>query len=95
MTPSNEHFAIPLEDLAPEDQGVILAILEALKVLVDQELEIDLRAIAVPVQNADGRVIAAMNVGAQGSRTSKKQMIDRFLPALRDTAIKMRPLLIG
>lgn len=63
--------------------------------LVDQELEIDLRSIAVPVQNAGGRVIAGMNVSAQASRTSKKQMIERFLPALRDAALKMRPLLIG
>ena len=63
--------------------------------LVDQELEIELRSIAVPVQNAGGRVIAAMNVSAQASRTGKKQMLDLFLPALRDAAMKMRPLLIG
>ncbi len=63
--------------------------------LVDQELEIELRSIAVPVQNASGRVIAAMNVSAQASRTGKKQMLDLFLPALRDAAMKMRPLLIG
>jgi IclR family pca regulon transcriptional regulator len=63
--------------------------------LVDQELEIELRSIAVPVHNAGGRVIAAMNVSAQASRTTKKQMVDRFLPALREAAMKMRPLLIG
>jgi IclR family transcriptional regulator, pca regulon regulatory protein len=63
--------------------------------LVDQELEIDLRSIAVPVQNAAGRVIAAINVSAQASRTPKKQLTDVFLPALRTTAMKMRPLLIG
>jgi IclR family pca regulon transcriptional regulator len=63
--------------------------------LVDQELEIELRSIAVPVRSAGGRVIAAMNVSAQASRTTKKQMVDRFLPALRDAAMKMRPLLIG
>jgi IclR family pca regulon transcriptional regulator len=63
--------------------------------LVDQELEIELRSIAVPVHNAGGRVIAAMNVSAQASHTAKKQMLERVLPALRDTAMKMRPLLIG
>lgn len=63
--------------------------------LVDQELEIDLRAVAVPVLNASGRVIAAMNVSAQASRKTKKQLTDEFLPALRDAAIRMRPLLIG
>lgn len=63
--------------------------------LVDQELEIDLRSIAVPVQNATGRVIAGMNVSAQASRTPKKQLVEKFLPALRDAAMKMRPLLIA
>ena len=81
------------------DGGELLAILDKARrngyCLVDQELEIDLRSVAVPVQNADGRVIAAMNVSAQASRTPKKQLIERFLPALRDAAMKMRPLLIG
>jgi len=63
--------------------------------LVDQELEIDLRAVAVPVHNSAGRVIAAMNVSAQASRIAKKQLVERFLPALRDAATKMRPLLMG
>jgi hypothetical protein len=35
-----------------------------------------------------------MNVSAQAS-APRKQMVDRFLPALRDAAMKMRPLLIG
>jgi IclR family pca regulon transcriptional regulator len=63
--------------------------------LVDQELEVDLRSVAVPMQNASGRVIAAMNVSAQASRTPKKQLTEVFLPALRDAAIKLRPLLIA
>jgi IclR family pca regulon transcriptional regulator len=63
--------------------------------IVDQELEPDLRSIAVPVHNAAGRVAAALNVSAQASRTGRKQMIEQFLPVLRDTALKMRPLLIG
>ena len=63
--------------------------------LVDQELEPDLRSLAVPVQNAAGRIAAALNVSAQASRTSRKQMLEDFLPVLRDTAMEMRPLLIG
>lgn len=62
--------------------------------LVDQELEVNLRSVAVPVQNASGRVIAAMNVSAQAGRTPKKQLTEVFLPALRDAAVKLRPLLI-
>jgi IclR family pca regulon transcriptional regulator len=63
--------------------------------LVDQELEPELRSICVPVQNAPGRVIAALNVSTQASRTSKKEMLEHFLPVLKDTAVKMRPLLVG
>jgi IclR family pca regulon transcriptional regulator len=93
---------VTLESFTPytvTDKNEFRAIIERVRrngyCLVDQELEIDLRSIAVPVQNASGRVIAGMNVSAQASRTRKKQMIDRFLPALREAAMKMRPLLIG
>ena len=63
--------------------------------IVDQEFEPDLRSIAIPVVNASGRAIAALNVSAQATRTGKKQMLDDFLPVLKDAALKMRPLLIG
>lgn len=63
--------------------------------LVDQELEIDLRTLAIPIQNAGGRVIAAMNVGARSSQTGRKQMLDEFLPVMREAAANMRPLLVG
>jgi len=63
--------------------------------LVDQELEIDLRTIAIPIQNASGRVIAAMNISARASETSKKQMLDEFVPVMREAAANMRPLLVG
>jgi IclR family transcriptional regulator, pca regulon regulatory protein len=52
----------------------------------DQELEVGLRAMAVPVQNASGRVVAAMNVGAHGQRVSLQDMQTRFLPYLRAAA---------
>ena len=63
--------------------------------IVDQELEPGLRSIAIPVLNASGRVIAALNVSAQASRTPKKQMVEKFLPVLREAARDMRPLLVG
>jgi IclR family pca regulon transcriptional regulator len=63
--------------------------------LVDEELEIDLRTLAIPIHNASGRVIAAMNVGARASQTTSAQMLDDFLPVMRDAAANMRPLLVG
>ena len=54
--------------------------------LVDQELEIGLRSIAVPVADSTGRVAAALNVGAQAARVTIGGMERRFLPLLRAAA---------
>lgn len=62
---------------------------------VDQELEIDLRSLAVPVRNGSGRVVAALNISTQSGRTTHEQMLQRLLPVLRTTAAEMRPLLLG
>lgn len=50
--------------------------------VVDQELEIGLRSIAVPIRNSSGRVVAAMNVGTQATRVTLERMRTEFLPAL-------------
>jgi len=57
--------------------------------IVDQELELGLRSIAVPVQDAAGRVVAAMNVGVQAARHSVREMQGRILPALRAAAAEL------
>lgn len=54
--------------------------------LVDQELEQGLRAVAAPVHDRSGRVVAAVNVSAQASRWTLEQMRRRLLPPLLDTA---------
>jgi IclR family transcriptional regulator, pca regulon regulatory protein len=54
--------------------------------LVDEELELGLRSIAVPVTAADGRVAAAINVGVHAARFSLEEMIHRILPHLRKSA---------
>lgn len=61
--------------------------------LVDQELELGLRSIAVPVRNTRGRVLAAMNIGVQAGRVSKEEMLERFLPVLQRAAHGLTPLL--
>jgi IclR family pca regulon transcriptional regulator len=52
---------------------------------VDQELELGLKSIAVPVRNASGKVIAALNVATVG-KTSKTTLERTLLPALRACA---------
>jgi len=54
--------------------------------LTDEELELGLRSIAVPVRNRQSRVVAAMNIGVHAARVPAAEMIDRFLPVLRENA---------
>lgn len=54
--------------------------------LVDQELEVGLRSIAVPVHDADGTVVAALNVSMHVGRGSADAARRELLPHLRDTA---------
>ncbi len=61
--------------------------------VVDQELEIGLRSIAVPVADRDGRVAAAINVSVQAGRVSLPHMETTFLSPLRAAARELGMLL--
>ena len=61
--------------------------------VIDEELEVGLRSIAVPVRGASGTVLAALNVGAQASRVSRRQMEEEFLPVLLRGAQELQVLL--
>ncbi len=50
--------------------------------IVDQELEQGLRSIAVPVYDASGQVVAALNVSTHAGRVSRAELEQRFLPGL-------------
>jgi IclR family transcriptional regulator, pca regulon regulatory protein len=54
--------------------------------LVDQELEHGLRSAAAPIRDADGAVVAAVNVSAHASRTTMRELEDVLVPALLETA---------
>lgn len=62
--------------------------------VIDQELEIGLCSIAVPVRNMRGTTIAAINVGAQAARVSIDEMIERYLPVMRSTRDTITNLLV-
>jgi IclR family pca regulon transcriptional regulator len=61
--------------------------------LVDQELEMGLCALAVPLRNAAGRVIAALNIGAPVQRVSAQNMVTKFVPQLQEAAQELSMLL--
>ncbi|MDY7579764.1 IclR family transcriptional regulator C-terminal domain-containing protein [Herbaspirillum sp. RTI4] len=63
--------------------------------LIDEELEIGLRSIAVPVRGASGTVLAALNVGVQASRVSTQKMEEEFFPVLQRSAQELSVLLPG
>jgi len=61
--------------------------------LVDQELELGLRTLGVPLRNHRGDVTAALNVSALAARISLEDLRERFLPILLDAQQRLRPLL--
>ena len=61
--------------------------------LVDQELELGLRTIAVPVKNFRGDVVAAMNISVHAGRMTVQQMVERCLPSLITFQIELNALL--
>lgn len=50
--------------------------------IVDQELEIGLMALAVPIGQSTGAARAAMGVSVPASRAGRRELVDRFLPVL-------------
>ncbi|TVT23350.1 helix-turn-helix domain-containing protein [Amycolatopsis acidiphila] len=59
----------------------------------DEELELGLRSMAVPVRDSRGRTVAAMSVSAMASRVSVAQLYDEFLPVLRENADQLGRIL--
>ena len=57
--------------------------------LVDEELEVGLRSIAVPVRERGGRVVAAVNVAMHSSRRTPEECVTEVLPELRATVSRM------
>ena len=83
--------AAPLTAHTVTDKDALGTILETVRrqgyAATDQELEEGLRSLAVPLRNASGNVIAALNLSVHASRTSMAALRRDFLPlALRAAA---------
>lgn len=63
--------------------------------VVNQELEEGLRAIAAPIRDRNGQVVAAVNVSAHASRTSLEAMRRDLLPLLLKTTARIEADLPG
>jgi IclR family pca regulon transcriptional regulator len=71
---------------------ILRSVLRAGYALVDQELEIGLRSLAVPVRDLTGNVTAALNVGTQAARISAREMEMRLMPVLRAASEELTAL---
>lgn len=61
--------------------------------IIDQELEVGARSIAVPITNLSGKTIAAMTVGVLAARVSVERLRDEYLPRLLDTKAQLSSFL--
>ncbi len=61
--------------------------------LCDQEFEVGLRSIAVPVQAPNGRVVATVNLSGHAPRMPMLEMQTKYLPPLRAAATELSAFL--
>lgn len=82
LTPLTPHTVSTREDL----RARIDAAARQGWALVDQEIEIGLRSLAVPVRNRRGRTVAAINTHVQAARMSTAEMLERLLGPLSEAS---------
>jgi IclR family pca regulon transcriptional regulator len=78
----------------PEIRRLILDVRKKGYALADQEAEIGIRSIAVPLVRFDGKVVAALNIGVQPEQVSAKAMIADYVPLLMREALAVRERLV-
>ena len=61
--------------------------------VVNQEMELGLRTIAVPLRNFRGETVAAMNVSVHASRMPLDEIVERCLPSLLKIQVELATLL--
>jgi len=73
---------------------ILTATRQAGYAIADQEMELGIRSIAVPVTDASGKVVAGINVIVQAARVSVRQMKAQYLPHLEGAARELGTLLL-
>jgi IclR family transcriptional regulator, pca regulon regulatory protein len=79
------------------DKGQLRSIVDDVRArgyaLLDQELEDGVRSVAAPLHDRQGRVIAALNVGTQASRTTVTKLRSEIVPELLSATATISDLL--
>jgi IclR family pca regulon transcriptional regulator len=79
------------------DPDAILAELGRVKdqgyALIDQEVELGLRSMAMPLFSARGAVVGAINVGVPATQVGVEELVPLYLEALRRLQAELRAVL--
>lgn len=89
---AEESFIAPSPRSITDPQKVRQKVLEARRLqyaIIDGEMEVGVRSIAVPIRDRAGRAIAALNIGTSAARASLDHMRKVFLPALKEAACEV------
>ncbi|MBP0492299.1 IclR family transcriptional regulator domain-containing protein [Pararoseomonas indoligenes] len=62
--------------------------------LVEEEMELGFVSLAVPLRRYDGRVVAALNIGAPAALHTRVALAETFLPLLREEAAELQAQLL-
>jgi IclR family pca regulon transcriptional regulator len=76
--------ALTVEIARVRDQGYAV---------IDEELELGLRSIAVPILDSAGRTVSALNTGVHAARATRETMVRDFLPRLLEVQKTLARLL--
>ncbi len=100
---SEARALVDASDLSPRtrfslsDPADIMAQIEMARrdgyAIIDQEIEIGLRSIAVPLLDHRGRVIAALNAGMAATQSDMQEVVQTYLPLLLKTQAGLKRML--
>jgi IclR family pca regulon transcriptional regulator len=88
--PSFEHFVWHQAANKAQLNAELLKIRKAGYAIADQEFEVGVRAIAVPILKVDGTPMAGLCIVTNASTVGKKQLTDKFLPLMRRAASELQ-----
>jgi IclR family pca regulon transcriptional regulator len=83
LTPKTKHSE-------PELRLVLDEVREKGFALVDEELALGLRSIAVPIFNARAKLVTSVNISVPAARMTAAEIVDRFLPVLTAAQKELR-----
>jgi IclR family pca regulon transcriptional regulator len=62
---------------------------------VDQELEVGLKSIGIPIRNRGGQVVAGLSISFIGGQLAAEEVTEKYLPELRGASVAIKELLPG